>query len=95
MVNEDNLMADQAKFKRMSFSPNDPAISMDCPPWWRVYVDGYGGQNSLGGESNEGAVRTYLFVYCSTGLTGVRLYDLCLARAISRRAASVSDEGKS
>ena len=47
---------------------------MDCPPWWRVYIDGYGGQNSLGGESYEGAVGSYLFVCCSTGSTDARLY---------------------
>ena len=47
---------------------------MDSPPWWRVYVDGYGGQRSLGGESYEGTVGLYLFVCCSTGSTDARLY---------------------
>ena len=73
-LNEDNVVGDQAKFSRDPFKPNDPCVTMDCPPWWRVYVDGYGGQNSLGGESYEGAVGSYIFVCCSTGSTDVRLY---------------------
>ena len=73
-LNEDNVVGDEAKFTRRAFKANDPAVTMDCPPWWRVYVDGYGGQNSLGGESYEGAVGSYLFVCCSTGSTDARLY---------------------
>ena len=73
-LNEDSLIADQSKFKRKSFQPNDPALRMDCPPWWRVYFDGYGGQKSLGGESYEGAVGSYIFVCCATGSLDVRLY---------------------
>ena len=68
-LNEDNVVGDEAKFSRRAFKANDPTVTMDCPPWWRVYIDGYGGQNSLGGESYEGAVGSYLFVCCSTGST--------------------------
>ena len=50
-LNEDNIVADMAKFKRKPFKRNDPANTMDAPPFWRVYVDGYGGQQSLGGPS--------------------------------------------
>jgi len=73
-LNEDDLVKDQAKFSRKSFPRNDSSTTMDCPPWWRVYIDGYGGQNSLGGESYEGAVGSYLFVCCSTGSADLRLY---------------------
>ena len=73
-LNEDSLVADQAKFKRNPFKPNDPSIRMDCPPWWRVYFDGYGGQKSLGADSYEGAVGSYIFVCCATGSLDVRLY---------------------
>ena len=73
-LNEDSLVSDQAKFKRKPFKANDPSVTMDCPPWWRVYFDGYGGQGSLGGESYEGAVGSYIFVCCSTGSVDVRLY---------------------
>ena len=73
-VNEDNLVGDLAKYVRKSYPKNDPAVSMNCPPWWRVYVDGYGGQDSLGGESYEGAVGGYLFVCVSTGSADCRFY---------------------
>ena len=73
-LNEDNVVSDEAKFSRRAFKANDPTVTMDCPPWWRVYIDGYGGQNSLGGESYEGAVGSYLFVCCSTGSADTRLY---------------------
>ena len=74
VVNEDDLIADLAKFNRKSFPKNDPEVSMACPPWWRIECDGYGGQNSLGGESVEGAVGAYIFVCVSTGSTDHRLY---------------------
>jgi len=73
-VNEDSIVADQAKFTRKSFPRNDPSVQMHCPPWWGVYVGGYGGLNSLSGDSYEGAVGSYLFVCCSTGSADVRLY---------------------
>ena len=73
-VNEDNVVSDLSKFKKSTHKRNDPEVTMDCPPWWRVYVDGYGGQQSLGGESYEGAVGAYIFVCVSTGSTDVKLY---------------------
>ena len=47
---------------------------MNSPPFWRVFCDGYGGQQSLGGPSYEGAIGAYLFVCSSTGSTDIRLY---------------------
>ena len=72
--NEDSLVADLAKFKRAPFRRNDPGVTMDCPPWWRVFLDGYGGQGSLGGESMEGATGSYLFACCATGSCDSKLY---------------------
>ena len=74
-LNEDNLVQDLAKFTRKSYPKNDPESAMSCPPWWRVYCDGYGGQESLGGESYEGAVGGYLFVCVSTGSADIRFYS--------------------
>ena len=73
-VNEGNVVSDLSKFKKSTHKRNDPEVTMDCPPWWRVYVDGYGGQQSLGGESYDGAVGAYIFVCVSTGSTDVKLY---------------------
>ncbi len=42
-LNEDNIIADLAKFKRKPYHRNDPANTMNSPPFWRVFVDGYGG----------------------------------------------------
>jgi hypothetical protein len=74
VLNEDNLVADLAKFRRKPYKRNDPANTMDSPPFWRVFCDGYGGQQSLGGESYDGAVGAYFFVCCATGSTDIRLY---------------------
>jgi hypothetical protein len=45
-LNEDNKVADKAKFKRKAFKRNDPSNTMNCPPFFRVFCDGYGGQQS-------------------------------------------------
>ena len=73
-LNEDDLIMDMAKRNRRPYPKNPPSITMNSPPWWRVWCDGYGGQKSMGGESYEGAVGGYLFVCSSTGSTDQRLY---------------------
>jgi hypothetical protein len=73
-LNEDNIVADLSKFKRKPYKRNDPANTMNSPPFWRVFCDGYGGQQSLDGPSYEGAIGAYLFVCSSTGSTDIRLY---------------------
>ena len=74
ILNEDDVVMDLAKMNRRSFPKNDSSIMMNCPPWWRVWLDGYGGQGSMGGVSYEGAVGGYLFCCASTGSTDQRLY---------------------
>lgn len=54
-LNEDNLVGDLAKYKRTKYyGKNDPVVTMNCPPWWRVMCDGYGGGESLGGGAMRG-----------------------------------------
>jgi hypothetical protein len=48
VLNEDNIGADLAKWKRGAYKRNDPEKKMDSPPWWHVDCDGYGGGNSMG-----------------------------------------------
>jgi hypothetical protein len=55
-LNEDNKVADKAKFKRKAFKRNDPSNTMNCPPFFRVFCDGYGGQQSAA-ASWRGIVR--------------------------------------
>jgi hypothetical protein len=73
-LNEDNAILDEAKFKKQAHLRNDPELSQGKPPWWRVYVDGNGGGQSMGCESYEGAIGSYLFVCSSTGEIHHKLY---------------------
>ena len=73
-LNEDDRTANGAKFRQRSHKRQDPTVKMDSPPWWRTYCDGYGGQESLGETSIEGAIGGYLFVCPSTGAEDLRLY---------------------
>ena len=73
-VNEDNAIMDAAKFKKKPHHRNDPELSQGRPPWFRVYVDGTGGGQSMGCESYEGAIGSYLFVCSSTGEIHHKLY---------------------
>ncbi len=43
-------------------------------PYWRLYVDGYGGQNSMGDPSYRGAIGGYLFVCPVSGQIKVKFY---------------------
>ena len=74
VLNEDNIGADLAKWKRGPYKRNDPDKKLDSPPWWHVDCDGYGGGNSMGDVSEEGAIGSYLFTCRSTGSTDIRLY---------------------
>jgi hypothetical protein len=74
LLNEDNIGSDLAKHKRGAYKRNDPDEKLINPPWWSVQADGYGGQNSMGALSEEGASGAYLFTCLSTGSTDIRLY---------------------
>ena len=74
VLNEDNIGSDLAKHKRGAYKRNDPEEKLVNPPWWSVQADGYGGQNSMGAVSEEGASGAYLFTCLSTGSTDIRLY---------------------
>lgn len=73
-LNEDNKVGNAAKFREKAHKRQDPSVKMDGPCWWRTYCDAYGGQNSLGGESLEGAKGGYLFMCPSTGSEHLSLY---------------------
>ena len=60
-LNVDSAVCDKAHFKRGSFPRNDPLDHNGDPPFWRVYVDGYRGQGSMGMESYEGAIGGFVF----------------------------------
>ena len=54
-LNEDCYCCNQGKFKRAPFPKNEGVFVAVAEPYWRLYVDGYGGQKSLGGLSHGGA----------------------------------------
>ncbi len=49
-------------------------VTKNLEPYWRMYVDGYGGQRSMGEESYQGAVGGFVFVCPSSGTIKVKLY---------------------
>jgi hypothetical protein len=73
-LNEENAIMDQAKFIKKAHGRTDPELSQGRPPWFRVYVDGAGGGKSMGCESYEGTIGSYLFVCSSTGEVHHKLY---------------------
>jgi hypothetical protein len=74
-LNEDSVVQDRAKFRRRTYKRNPPEKTMMKPCWHRTYVDGYGGGNSLGCESYEGAIGGYLFVCPASGDKHHKLYS--------------------
>ena len=74
VLNEDCYCCDQSKFKVGKFPKTDPLIHQNNPPFWRVFCDGYGGQNSLGAESYEGAIGGFVFSDTSSGTMKRKLY---------------------
>ena len=68
-LNEDNPIKDAAKYRKQTHHRSDPENSRTYPCWGRTFVDGYGGKQSMGVESYEGAIGGYLFRCPTTGET--------------------------
>ena len=54
-LNEDCYCCNKGKFKRQPFPKNEGAMVAVAEPFFRLYIDGFGGQRSLGSDSLEGA----------------------------------------
>jgi hypothetical protein len=74
VLNEDNPVKDASKFRKLTHHCTDPAISQRFPCWGRTYVDGYGGGQSMGEESYDGAIEGYLFKCPTIGDAHHKLY---------------------
>ena len=72
--NVDCAVCDKAHFKRGTFKRNDVHAHADEAPCWTCYVDGYGGQESMGGESYGGAIGGFVFYCRSTKTLTNKLY---------------------
>jgi hypothetical protein len=68
---------EQAKHKTGSFKRNSEYVGNGVPTltvYWRLYCDGYGGQQSMGEESYQGAKGGFIFVCPVSGSMKVKLY---------------------
>ena len=74
-LNEDNPVKDAAKYRKLTHERNDPEHAQKFSCWGRTYVDGYGGGQSMGQVSYEGAIGGYLFKCPATGETHHKLYS--------------------
>jgi hypothetical protein len=73
-LNEDCYCCNQSKFKRAPFLKNEGNFVAVAEPYWRLYIDGYGGQKSLGSESLEGAKGGIICVCPVSGSIILKLY---------------------
>jgi hypothetical protein len=56
-----------SKFKRNSFNKNDPANTMDAPPFWKVMGDGYAGRVLLEDPLLKGWLEDISLSVCPRG----------------------------
>jgi hypothetical protein len=77
VVHENCPICEEGKMKTKGFKRNKEYRGRETkkfPPYHRIYADGYGGQNSMGEESYQGAKGGFVFVYPSSGTIKVKLY---------------------
>jgi hypothetical protein len=75
-LNEDCVICDEAKRKTKGYKRNyefKGLTSGPMKPYFRLYLDGYGGQSSMGPMSYEGAIGGFVFA-CPTGSIKQKLY---------------------
>jgi hypothetical protein len=76
-TNENCPICAEGKRKTSSFKRNEEyreMVTKNLEPYWQMYVDGYGGQRSMGEESYQGAVGGFVFVCPSSCTIKVKLY---------------------
>jgi hypothetical protein len=73
-LNEDCFCCNKAKFQRAPFPKNEGSFVAVAEPYFRLYVDGFGGQKSLGSHSLEGAKGGIICVCPVSGSLIVKLY---------------------
>jgi hypothetical protein len=73
-LNEDCYCCNKGKFKRQPFPKNEGAMVAVAEPFFRIYLDGFGGQRSLGCDSLEGAKGGIIAVCPISGSIIIKLY---------------------
>ena len=61
-LNEDCTICEKAKFVRAAFPRVPRHLRARFPPFWRIYIDGFGGQKKFGVRTVHGATGGYVFV---------------------------------
>jgi hypothetical protein len=77
VIHENCLICEEGKRKTKGFKRNQDyraQVTKKNPTYHRIYVDGYGGQNSMGEESYQGAKGEFVFTCPSSGTIKVKLY---------------------
>jgi hypothetical protein len=76
VLNEDCPVCIEGKKKVGSFKRNYEFLGHTkgpLKPYWRLYCDGYGGQNSMGSMSYQGGIGGFVFA-CPSGCLKIKLY---------------------
>ncbi len=73
-LNEDCYSCNKGKFKRQPFPKNEGAMVAVAEPFFRIYLDGFGGQRSLGCDSLEGVKGGIIAVCPISGSIIIKLY---------------------
>jgi hypothetical protein len=76
-IHENCPVCEEGKRKTKGFKKNDKyreEVTSNNTPYHRMYADGYGGQQSFGCESSQGAKGGFVFSCPSSGTIKVKLY---------------------
>jgi hypothetical protein len=77
IIHENCPICEEGKRKTKGFRRNQDyreQVTKKFPPYHRICADGYGGQNSMGAESYQGAKGGFVFACPSSGTIKVKLY---------------------
>jgi hypothetical protein len=77
IIHENCPICEEGKRKTKGFKRNQDyreQVTKRFSPYHRIYADGYGGQNSMGTESYQGAKGGFVFTCPSSGTIKVKLY---------------------
>ena len=70
----DCSVCDKAKFRKKQHKRQPISVRYNTAPYFRIYVDGFGGQESYGCKSYGGAVGGYVFACTGCAAVDVKLY---------------------
>ena len=75
VLNEDCVVCEKAKFRKKPHFRQALAMRNLLPPYWRTYLDMFGGQKQYGCPSVGGAIGGLVFVCSGMGAVDCKLYS--------------------